>query len=74
MGSQFLISVLLNLCSESVGASNFEILDEDSDTGSRSSIIIWMEYLLLLNSDIVNFVWKTGEGEAESIVLLIFVL
>ena len=26
------------------------------------------------NSDIVNFVWKTDEGEAESIVLLIFVL
>ena len=26
------------------------------------------------NTDIVNFVWKTDEGEAESIVLLIFVL
>ena len=29
---------------------------------------------LLFNSDIVNFVWKTDEGEAESIVFLIFVL
>ena len=29
---------------------------------------------LLLNTDIVNFVWKTDDGEAESIVLLIFVL
>ena len=28
----------------------------------------------LFNSDIVNFVWKTDEGEAESTVLLIFVL
>ena len=27
---------------------------------------------MLFNSDIVNFVWKTDEGEAESIVLLIF--
>ena len=29
---------------------------------------------MLFNTDIVNFVWKTDEGEAESIVLLIFVL
>ena len=27
---------------------------------------------LLFNSDIVNFVWKTDEEEAESIILLIF--
>ena len=33
----------------------------------------WNTYLLF-NSYIVNFVWKTDEGEAESIVLLIFVL
>ena len=33
----------------------------------------WNTYLLF-NSDIVNFVWKTDEREAESIVLLIFVL
>ena len=29
---------------------------------------------MLFNTDIVNFVWKTDEGEEESIVLLIFVL
>ena len=40
-------------------------------------LLDWNTYLLF-NSDIVNFVWKTderwGEGRAESIVLLIFVL
>ena len=29
---------------------------------------------MLFNTDIVNFVWKTDKGEAESIVLLMFVL
>ena len=29
---------------------------------------------MLFNSDIVNFVWKADEVEAEDIVLLIFVL
>ena len=33
----------------------------------------WDTYLLF-NSDIVNFVWKTDDGETEYIVLLIFVL
>ena len=33
----------------------------------------WNTYLLF-NTDIVNVVWKTDEVEAESIVLLIFVL
>ena len=33
----------------------------------------WNTYLLF-NSDIVNFLWKTDEGEAESIVFLIFVI
>ena len=33
----------------------------------------WNTYLLF-NTDIVNFAWKTSRGEAESIVLLIFVL
>ena len=72
-GSQFFISVLLNLCSESVGASNFEIA-EDSDTSSPSSITVKWNTHLLFNSDIVNFVGKIDQGEAESIVLLIFVL
>ena len=47
---------------------------EDSKTGGPSSVTVRMEYLLLSNPDIVNFVWKTDEGEAKSIVLLIFVL
>ena len=29
---------------------------------------------MVYNSDIVNCVWKTDAGEAESIILLIFVL
>ena len=45
MGSQFSISILLNLYSGSVGASNFEILLEDSDSGSPSSITVRVEYL-----------------------------
>ena len=48
---------------------------EDSDTGGPSSITVklgWNTYLLF-NTDIVNFVWKTDEGEAKSIVLLILV-
>ena len=75
MGSEFSISVLLNLCSESMEASNFEILVVDSDTGGPSSITVRMEYLFYFsNSDIVNFVCKTDEREEESIVLLIFLL
>ena len=48
MGSHFFIFVLLNLCSELVGAQNFEILVEDSDTGGPSSIIVRIEYLFPL--------------------------
>ena len=45
---------------------------EDSDTGGPSSITVRMEWntYLLFNSDIVNFVWKTDEGEVASIALL----
>ena len=46
---------------------------EDSDAGGPSSITVRMKYLLF-NADSVNVVWKTNEGEAESIDLLIFVL
>ena len=45
MASQFSISVLLNLCSESVGAYNFEIIAEDSNTDGPSSFTVRMEYL-----------------------------
>ena len=44
MGNQFLIPVLWNLCSESVGEKSFEILVEHSTTGSLSSITVRMEY------------------------------
>ena len=39
-----------------------EILAEDSNTGGPSSFTVRMKYLHF-NSDIVNFVWKTDEGE-----------
>ena len=39
--------------------------------GSEISPGLFQDFI---NTDIVNFVWKTDEGEAESIVLLIFVL
>ena len=57
------------------GGIKFSLLVEDSDTGGPSSITVLIEYLyLLFNSDTVSFVWKADEREAESIVLLIFVL
>ena len=39
--------------------------------GSETSPGLFQDFI---NTDIVNFVWKTDEGGAESIVLLIFVL
>ena len=56
-----------------MGASNFEILVEDSDTGRPSSITVRI-LICFSNSDIVKFVWKADEREEESIVLLNFVL
>ena len=47
---------------------------EDSDTGGPSLVINRMKYLLFFNTDVVNFVWKTDEGETENIVLLISVI
>ena len=47
---------------------------KDSDTGGPSLITVrlgWNTYLLF-NTDIVNFVWKTDEGEAKSIVFVNF--
>ena len=40
----------------------FRDLAEDSNTGGPSSFTVRMKYLHF-NSDIVNFVWKTDEGE-----------
>ena len=57
-----------------MGAQNFEILLENAHTSGQSLIAVRKEYLLLFISSIVNFVWKTEEGETESIIMLIFVL
>ena len=67
MVSQCSISVLRNFWSESVGTSNFEILVEDSDTGSSSSITVRMEYLFAFQS----WYCELCVEKAESIVLLI---
>ena len=45
---------------------------EDSDTGRRVQLPLGWNTYVIFNTDIVNFAWKTNE--AESIVLLIFVL
>ena len=36
----------MNLISELVGAENFEIIVEDSDTGGPSPVTVRMEYLV----------------------------
>ena len=41
------IPVLWNWCSEAVGASNFEILAEESDTNGSNSITLRLEQLLV---------------------------
>ena len=46
MGSQFSISVISNLCSESVRGIKCWDPVEDSDTGGSTSIAVRMEYLL----------------------------
>ena len=45
MGRQFSRPDLWNLSSELVGAYNFEILVEDSDTGGPSPVTVRIEYL-----------------------------
>ena len=72
MGCQFSIPVLWSFCSGSVEAYSFKILVDDSDTGSLGSITVRKEYLFAFQFWYVSYVWKTNEGEAESIVLLIF--
>ena len=67
MGSQFLIPVLWNLCSESVGHKLWT-----PTLVVRVRIPFGWNTYFLFNTDIVNFMWKTDEEEAKSIVLLIF--
>ena len=61
MASQFLILILRNFCSKSVRSWSFEILVEDSNTGSPSTVTVRMEYLICFSILIVNFVWKSDE-------------
>ena len=68
MGAQFSILALWNLCSESVGAWNFEILVEDSDTDGPSSIAFLRECLFTIFIPICELCLKNDEGEAESII------
>ena len=70
MGGQFLILTLWNLSSESVGAWNFEILVEDSDTGGPSSVAAQIEsfFVIFVQISICELCLKNDEGEAESII------
>ena len=43
-------------------------------TVQDQSPLRWNTLYLLYHSDIVNFVWKTDEGEVEGIVLFMFVI
>ena len=49
-------------------AWNVEILVEESYTDGLSSIAIRVKCLFTFQFCYVNFVWKTNEGEAESII------
>ena len=70
MGSQFSILVL-----ESVMALTVETQLRTPTNGGPSSITVRLEYLCAFQCSHCELcVWKTDEGEAESIVLLIFVL
>ena len=70
MGGQFPILALWNLYSESVGTWNFEILVEDSDTGSPSLIAVRIESLFTIFVPIptCKLCMKNDEGEAESVI------
>ena len=50
------------------GGTKFVILVEGSGTGGPSLITVRMEYLLC-NSNVVNLVWESNEGKAESIII-----
>ena len=74
MDSQFSILVLWNLCLESVGSQNFEILVEDFDIGGPNSIIVSYERIRIFFSNLILWTLlcdKTDEGEAESIICIL---
>ena len=70
MGGQFSILALWNLCSESVGAWNFEILVKDSDTRVPSTIIVRIESLftIFVLIPLCELCLNNDEGKAESII------
>ena len=74
MGRQFSIPVLWSLHSKSVREQNYETQLRTPTLAVRVQLSLGWNTYLLFSTDIVNFVWKTNEGEAECIVLLIFVL
>ena len=55
------------------GAQNCETQLRTPTLVVRVQLPLGRNTYLVFNTDIVNFVWKTDEGEAESIALLIFV-
>ena len=71
-GFSFSILILRNLCSEVLETWQFVVLVNDSHIGGLNSITIRMEYFLLFKFDYLNLVWKNDDGEAGSIILLIF--
>ena len=64
MGGQFSIFTLWSLCLESVGAWNFEILVEDSDTGGPISIAVRIEsfFTIFVPIPIYELCLKNDEG------------
>ena len=70
MGGQSSILALWNLCSESMGAWNFQILVENFDTGGPSSIAFRIESLftIFVPIQICKLCLKNDETEAESII------
>ena len=75
MGNQFLILVSWNLFSELVGErGGINIWPSWGLQHWQSIKIGYLFAFQYCNADIMNFVWKTDEGETESIVFLIFVL
>ena len=73
VGSQFLIPLLWNLCSESVGHKILRPSWGLQHWWIRVQLPLGWNTYLLFNIDIVNFMSNTDEGEAECIALLIFI-
>ena len=70
MRGQFSILTLWNLCLEAVGAWNFEILVEDTDTAGPSSIAVRIEsfFTIFVPIPICELCLKNNEGETEHIL------